>query len=134
MNQSTSIPAVIVDAAELDHLESLAANAMQRQPAVADKLLDELGRAEIVETDRMPRDVVTIGSRVTFRNESTRAEQTITLVYPEDADISRGCVSIVTPIGAALLGLAEGAQFAWDARDSTRHQLTVLKVEPPVRD
>lgn len=131
MPQTSNAPAVIVDAAEIDHLETLAANAMERNPTVANRLLDELARARIVETGAMPADTVTIGSRVTFRNESSRVEQTVTLVYPEHADISRGQVSVMTPIGVALLGLAQGAGFVWDARDRSRHQLTVLRVEAP---
>ena len=51
--------------------------------------------------------------------------------HPEDADIARQRVSVMTPIGVALLGLSEGASFYWDTRDNQRRMLTVIKVEQP---
>lgn len=124
-------PKLVINADELAHLEGLAEGAYQRNPALADRLLDELGRARIVPAAKMPADVVTIGSRVSYRDESTGQEKTVTLVYPEDADISRGQVSIMTPIGVSLIGLAEGAAFYWDTRDDQRRMLTVIDVAQP---
>ena len=69
-----------------------------------------------------------IGRAVTYRDESTGQEKTVTPVYPEDADIARGRISILTPIGVALIGLAEGASLHWDTRDGERRVLTVLQV------
>ena len=111
----------------LDHEQLL-----QRNPALADRLFDELGRARIVKPARMPGDVVSIGSTATYRDETTGQEKSVTLVYPEDADITRQRVSVMTPIGVALLGLAEGAAFYWDTRDNQRRMLTVIRVEPAV--
>ena len=72
-----------------------------------------------------------MGSTVTYRDESTRQERTVTLVYPEEADIAKMRVSVMTPIGVALLGLAEGASFYWDTRENQRRLLTVLSVKQP---
>ena len=55
----------------------------------------------------------------------------MTLVFPEEADITRQRVSVMTPIGVALLGLAEGAEFYWDTRDNQRRMLLIIKVEQP---
>lgn len=104
---------------------------MQRNPALADRLMDEIGRARIVPAAKMPTNVVSIGSTVVYRDETTGQEKSVTLVYPEDADISRQKVSIMTPIGVALLGLATGAVFYWDTRDDKRRLLTVISVEQP---
>ncbi|PVA10366.1 nucleoside diphosphate kinase regulator [Pelagivirga sediminicola] len=127
--RSARPPKIVIDAAELRHIEALAEGAYQRNPALADRLLDELGRARIVETAKLPKDVVSIGSAVTYRDETSGQEKMVTLVYPEHADISRDRVSIMTPIGVSLLGLSEGAAFYWDTRDDQRRMLTVIKVE-----
>jgi regulator of nucleoside diphosphate kinase len=73
---------------------------------------------------------VAIGNRVTYRDEASGDERTVILVFPEDADVARDRISVVTPLGVALLGLAEGASFHWDTRDKRRLRLTVLRVGP----
>ncbi len=125
----TKTPKIVVNQDDLAHLEGLAEGAMQRNPALADRLLDELGRARVVAAAKMPANVVAIGSTVTYRDETTGQEKAITLVYPEDADIARGRVSVITPIGVALIGLAEGAAFHWDTRENQRRMLTVIRVD-----
>lgn len=125
----TKTPKIVVNQDDLAHLEGLAEGAMQRNPALADRLLDELGRARVVAATKMPANVVAIGSTVTYRDETTGQEKAITLVYPEDADIARGRVSVMTPIGVALIGLAEGAAFHWDTRENQRRMLTVIRVD-----
>lgn len=123
--------AVVIDAAEAGHLKGLARQAMQRNPVVAHRLLDELASADLVETDAMPRDVVTIGSRVTFHDGVRRTERTVTLVYPENADLMQGRVSVITALGVSLLGLSPGARFLWDPHSPTGQSLTVLRVGSP---
>lgn len=125
----TRLPKIVINADDLAHIEALAEGAMQRNPALADRLLEELGRARVVPAGKMPKSVVAIGSRVTYRDEATGQVKSVTLVYPEAADISRQRVSVMTPIGVALLGLAEGAAFYWDTRDNQRRTLTVIRVE-----
>ena len=128
-NKSTRRPRIVINADDLAHIEALAEGAMARNPALADRLLDELSRARIVPAARMPAKAVGIGSLVTYRDEATGQERTVTLVYPENADIARQRVSVQTPIGVALLGLSEGAAFHWDTRDGQRRMLTVIRVE-----
>lgn len=123
-------PKVVIGADCLDKLEALAESAIQRNPELADRLLDEIGRARIVPAAKLPPNVVAIGRAVTYRDETTGQETSVTPVYPEDADIGRGRISILTPIGVALIGLAEGASLHWDTRDGTRRVLTVLHVAP----
>lgn len=128
--RSTTRPPIVIAAADLPHLESLATGAMSRAPDLADRLLTELARARIVEDGRMPADVVRIGARVTWRDETTGRETTATLVWPEQADIDAGRVSVATPIGVALLGLRAGARFPWQTRSGEERNLTVVAVEP----
>lgn len=121
-------PKVVIGADCLDRLEALAEGAIQRDPDLADRLLGEISRARIVPVAKLPPNVVTIGRAVTYRDETTGQEHTVTPVYPEDADIARGQVSILTPIGVALIGLAEGASLHWETRDGKQRVLTVLHV------
>jgi regulator of nucleoside diphosphate kinase len=132
-------PRITIDRAHLGRLESLASSAQRRMPALAERLLEELDRARIVESADMPGDVITIGNAATYRDETTGREQTVILVLPGEADIALGRVSLLTPIGVALLGLAEGASFSWDTRQGETRRLTVTRVAPapvpePARD
>lgn len=127
-------PKVIINADDLAHLEGLAEGMMKRLPALADRLFDEIGRARIVQPAKMPADVVSMGSIVTYRDETTGQEKTVTLVYPEEADIAQLRISVMTPIGVALLGLSEGADFFWDTRDNQRRTLTIVKVQQPPKE
>ena len=123
---------IIIDATHLRRIEGLAEGALHRNPALADRLLEELSRARIVESEHMPVDVVSIGSVVTYRDDIRGQEKSVTLVYPEDADISRLQVSLMTPIGVALLGLSEGSDFYWDTRDNQQRMLVIIRVEQPI--
>jgi len=124
-------PKIVISADDLPRLEGLADSMMRRQPALADRLIEEISRARVVAPARLRDNVVTMGSNVTYREEASGQERTVTLVYPEDADIANLCVSVMTPIGVALLGLSEGASFYWDTRDDQRRTLTVLEVRQP---
>ncbi|WP_415183270.1 nucleoside diphosphate kinase regulator [Phaeovulum sp.] len=127
-------PKIVLCQDTLDRLESMAEGAFQRNPAMADRLLEELGRAQIVAPGKMPANVVAIGNDVTYRDEATGIEKTVRLVFPEDADIAAQRISVMTPMGVALLGLTEGAAFYWDTRDDQRRTLTVMRVSPARTD
>ena len=124
------LPKIVIGQSDHASLTRLATDALERLPAVAEELLTELDRAKLVSDRAVPAHVVRMGSRVTFRAEDG-PERRVELVYPGRADISEGRISIMTPIGAALIGLAEGQSIAWTARDGKAHRLTVLKVDPP---
>jgi regulator of nucleoside diphosphate kinase len=123
-------PQITIAQETLDHLEALVEGASARMPALADRLLEELSRARILPAARIPADVAGIGSRITWRDETTGHEQTATLVWPEQADIDAGRASVLTPIGVALLGLKAGARFQWETRGGECRDLTVLAVGP----
>ncbi len=76
------------------------------------ELRGELDRAEVVEPQDVPSDVVTMNSKVRFVLESGE-EFCLTLVYPQDIDGSTERISILAPVGSALLGLSAGAQIEW---------------------
>lgn len=123
-------PQITIGDADYRKLVSLA----MAVPAAADDgddLFSELERARVVTQAKLARDVVRMGSSVTFRAD-TGTERAVTLVYPADADISAGKISVLTPIGTALIGLRVGQSITWTARDGQRHVLTLLSAAPPV--
>ncbi len=118
----------VLDATLIERLESLAGAALTRLPEVAYPLVNKLTSAKLVPPARLPADVVTIGSRLSYRDELTGRSQQVTLAWPEHADISGGIVSILTPVGVALLGLSAGDRFRWTTRAGEKRALTVLTV------
>lgn len=117
---------------EKDHasLSMLANAALERSPEVAEELLNELDRARVVSERAARPNVVRMGSGLTYRADDG-TERTVTLVYPAEADISQGRVSIMTPVGAALIGLSEGQSIVWNTRAGKKQTLTVLAVTAP---
>lgn len=124
-------PPLLIDDAHYERLQALAFAAMSRSPETASRLLDEIGRAETRPSERIPANVVNIGSDVTFRDDDSGRIQTVRLVFPNEADIGASRVSVLTPIGTALIGLAEGHRMDWERRDGATGRLTVLKVAGP---
>ena len=88
----------------------------------------ELLRAHVVPRDEMPKDVVTMNSRVIFENETTGERREITLVYPGSADIDAGRVSVLVPIGTALLGLRVGQSIDWQLPGGERQRYRIVGV------
>jgi regulator of nucleoside diphosphate kinase len=99
----------------------------------ADGLLYELERAKVVADHAVPDNVVRMGSRVRFRTNGGD-ERAVELVYPKDADIEAGKISVLTPIGTALIGLRQGQSITWLTRDGRKQVLTVLAVAAPEGD
>ena len=110
LNTKTEIIISSLDADRLYALmESLPANSFAGEK----ELEAELGRANIVEPHEVPATVVTMNSTVNFVVESTGEEFTLTLVYPKNIDSSGNKISILAPVGSALLGLSQGDQIEW---------------------
>jgi regulator of nucleoside diphosphate kinase len=126
----TRHPKIVVSETDHERLTELALAALDRLPEIAEELLAEMDRAKIVRGDAVPAGVVRMGSTVTFQTEDAH-ETRVTLVWPAQADFERGRLSIMTPVGTALIGLSEGQSIEWTARDGRRHHLTVRKVEVP---
>ena len=122
-------PDIVIRAADEDRLAALAGRLLDHTPALGETLLDELARARLASDDAVPADTVQMGSTLTYATEGRR--RTVTLVYPAEADIDAGRISVGTPIGTALLGLAEGQSIDWTARDAQRQRLTVIAVARP---
>lgn len=134
MNESRiypEMPSILVTSDDQKKLTGLALDALQRAPEVAAELLAEMERASVVAS--VPPSVVQMGSRVIFAADDG-LEKNVVLVYPGQADIGAGRISILTPIGTALIGLSVGQSIAWTTRDGRRRGLTVLRVEADAKD
>jgi regulator of nucleoside diphosphate kinase len=93
-------------------------------------LRDELDRAQVVSEDEMPSDVVTLQSQVRVRDRETGMVSNYTLVAPAQADVSSGYVSVVAPLGTALLGYREGDEVEWQMPGGVR-RLWIERVMQP---
>ncbi|MBN8994622.1 MAG: nucleoside diphosphate kinase regulator [Rhizobiales bacterium] len=123
-------PQIVLSDADYDRLANLAATAAERLPDLAGELQSELDRAQVVAIGAVPSHVVRMGSTVEFRAEGGM-HRTVTLVFPGEADIASNRVSVLTPIGTALIGLAKGQSIRWRTRDGREQELTIIDVTPP---
>jgi regulator of nucleoside diphosphate kinase len=126
--RTRSVPQIIVSNADYERLTDLATASLERLPDVANELLSEMDRAKVVQDGSVPPNVVRMGSTVTFKSDDGNT-RTFKLVYPAEESLDEHRISVMTPVGAALIGLAEGQSISWTARDSRKHELTVEKVK-----
>lgn len=121
------LPDIVVGDADHKRLMALANGVSGPMADTAEQLLTELERARVVPQNALPANAVCMGADVRF--ETTDGfNRTLQLVYPDAADISQRRISVLTPIGAALIGLVEGQSIPWSGRDGREHVLTVLSV------
>jgi regulator of nucleoside diphosphate kinase len=129
---SGSLPAIVVTKMDLDRLNKLIRDYAPIISWDAVRfLLGELKRARIVDVAHVPPTNVTMGSRVEIRDRRTGKIRLVTLTYPGEQKLYRGAVSILTPLGAALLGMSK--EPVLDYVDSNGQETTgeVLKLLPP---
>jgi regulator of nucleoside diphosphate kinase len=143
--QTARRPRLIIDERAYPRLLALAERARAQVPDLADRLIEEIERADLRASSEMPGDVVTLGSEVTFRHADADMDvrgratqgavaertQTVHIVAPEDADIEQRRISVLTPVGAALLGLAVGQKISWQMPDKREAVLEVVAVRQP---
>ncbi|GAB3345023.1 nucleoside diphosphate kinase regulator [Marilutibacter aestuarii] len=122
-------PPLVLSRLDVQRIEAL----LETQPAGVDTsaLEAELARAEVVEPDAVPADVISMNSTARFRDEDSGAEREMTLVYPRDADGSMDRVSILAPIGSALLGMRVGESIDWPLPGGRHVRLAVLSIRYP---
>ena len=124
-------PPIHLLAAESDIIAGLALRAEHRQPVVAAMLLEEIERAELHDPDTMPDGHVGLNSTVAFVDERTRQLREVKLVLPGEANIAEGRISILTPMGAALYGLAAGHSIDWPDIQGNARPIRIVRVERP---
>jgi regulator of nucleoside diphosphate kinase len=129
-SRTLNAPKIRIAQSDYERLSALANAVAERNPSACETLLKELDRASVMTDRRIPSDTVRMGSTVTYRTNSSE-ERTVTLVYPAEADIAEGKVSVLTPIGTALIGLSTGQSIEWKARDGRSQVLTAVAVGQP---
>ena len=122
-------PAITLSRTDHERLSRLAQSVVDRNPDVADQLLAELDRARVVSDSALAAGIVRMGSTLRFTTDAGE-DRTVTLVYPGEADIAAGKISVLTPIGAALIGLSAKQSIDWTALDGRVHRLNVESVGP----
>jgi regulator of nucleoside diphosphate kinase len=121
----TSSPPIIVASEDRSQLLEILARA---HGAAAGPQLDaELERARVLPLSEVPRDVVVMNSEVEYEDLATRRRRRLQLVYPKDADSNSGKVSVLAPLGSALLGLRAEQTIDWDMPGGPR-RIRVLSV------
>jgi regulator of nucleoside diphosphate kinase len=120
----SNAPEIIVTTQDFERLQRLVACTSN---SAAERLDAELARARLVAQTEVPADVVTMNSDVVYEDTSSGERRTVRLVYPKDAEAERGWVSVLAPVGAALLGLRQGQAIDWPVPRGTR-RLRVLAV------
>jgi len=111
----TRKPEVLISALDAQRLEKLLEGLPKDAFPGRVDLEKELERASLVDPKDMPPTVVTMNSTVRFKVESSEDEFCLTLVYPQGMDATGGTISILAPVGSALLGLSEGDEIEWPA-------------------
>jgi regulator of nucleoside diphosphate kinase len=113
---------------DVERIETLLEAPALRDSPVARKLREEFDRAEIVEPAKMPHDVVSMNSSADCVDESNGKHHTLTLVYPKDADADAGRISVLAPVGSALLGLRVGQSIDWPGNGGRTLKLKVTAI------
>jgi regulator of nucleoside diphosphate kinase len=129
MNRKTILgdPPIYITGQDLGRLDVLLANLSNKNTRSFKFLRDELDRAQLVDNEQAVKPFVQIGSRVLFSDEQGNTYR-FTLAFPGHKPGDVGKISILTPVGAALLGLSEGQSISYDTPDNRVKTITVLHV------
>ncbi len=127
-------PSIVITKRDADRLDLLLESLSGQAFPGKSHLQAELARASIVDSKDVPPNVVTMNSTVAFRTGEGR-EFSLKLVYPKDSDGSPEKLSILAPIGSAVLGLKEGDSISWPVHGGASVEVQVIRVtEQPERD
>jgi regulator of nucleoside diphosphate kinase len=117
-------PEITVTSQDFQRLQSLIRHSAT---SAGERLDEELARAHVVTPREVASDVVTMNSEVIFEDVATGFQRSVRLVYPEHTDTLKRKVSILSPLGLALLGLRVGQEFEWVMQHG-RRRVRVLDV------
>ena len=123
-----ALPRITVSSQDAERITRVLDTLSDLQRRAADGLEAELARAEVRVPALMPDDVVTMNSRVLYEDALSGARSEVVLVYPHDADTTKGHVSILAPVGSALLGLRVGQEIEWPLPGGRRKFIRVLSI------
>ena len=129
MSTSSGLPpSIIVSSHDMDRLDAMLESPAVSQTPAGIALAEELNRATVVAPDQVPEGTVMMHSRVECEDELQNEKHVLTLVYPREADVEQVKVSILAPVGTALLGLSIGQTMDWVAPGGRKLRLRVTAV------
>lgn len=128
MQANTNLPPITVSSRDLARLEQLLDSPGLRHVPAALALGVELERATVLPPERMPTDVVTMNSTVHCVDELSGEHHHLTLSYPNEADVAHHRVSVLAPVGSALLGLSVGSVIDWQAPGGRELRVRVTSI------
>lgn len=128
LQQSIPPPALLVTDADFARLQKYLEEPSLQFADAAEALGEELARAQIVPAAEAPATLVTMNSRVVFENLESGRRREVTVVYPHEANAAEGRVSVLAPIGAALLGLSVGQEIQWQLPDGSRGRFRIVEI------
>lgn len=124
-----ALPAILLSRADFDALDRLVGDLPGTGPAGL--LQQELDRAEVCDAVDMPHDVVTLNRWIHYADDRYPEGRRIQLVLPHEADIDAGRVSVLSHVGAGLIGLKEGQPIVWPDPSGETRKLTPVLIEDP---
>lgn len=124
----SKFPAITVSGLDYDRLMSLLDSVANQNLPSAEALEKELDRAEVVDPDKIPANIITMNSTAIVSDNSGNKRR-LTLVYPKDANFDEGKISILAPVGVAILGLSVGQSINWPLPNGEKTKLKVVAIE-----
>ena len=122
-------PPIHLSEADYDVIAGLAIPMEKSAPELARQIVEEIDRAKLHAPGKLPKDVVAIGSEVEFVDDSTGERRRLQLVLPAQADIEAGRISVMTSVGAGLIGMSVGREINWPTPDGRPRKLRILEVK-----
>ncbi|MGO1191291.1 nucleoside diphosphate kinase regulator [Vibrio casei] len=121
-------PEIIISSLDSERLYKLIDSLPKNDLVGVEELEAELARANVVDPTDMPSTIVTMNSTVRFSVKSSNSEFERTLVYPKDVGVSGSTVSILAPVGSALLGLSQGDEINWPKPDGGVIEVKIMDI------
>jgi regulator of nucleoside diphosphate kinase len=123
MQKEADMAKIYITNNDMNRLKTLIADAIEKNPNTRNDLQhlnDELDRAEICEQQDIPKDVITMNSKVRLTDLTSNEDLVYTLVYPSHANLDLGRISVLAPIGTAMIGYRVGDEIEWPVPGGTR--------------
>ena len=122
-------PQIHISEQDYDRIAGMALRIRNSAPGLSRLILEEIERAEVCAADELPANVVALGSEVEFVDDTNGTKRRVRLVLPAEADIGEGRISILTPVGAGLIGMSVGREISWPCPDGRPRTLKILEVK-----
>lgn len=126
---SNEPPPIYISEQDYDRIAGMALRIRHSSPGLSRLILEEIDRALVCPAQDLPKNVVTLGSEVEFIDDTSGTTRRVQLVLPAEADIEQDRISILTPVGAGLIGMSVGRKISWPCPDGRARILKILEVK-----